>query len=413
MGVSDLQDSIRTSTGGIDYVSIYRSGVRSGVQNLLGILSDIDRWNEDGMKSRLLLLQDAQADAQKLSVPIMWIHGNYDAFVNEKRVRSILSLVQGEKYLVSVPYGHVPTKSEEAIRAFIPAIRFLFKANGSTNPVLAVPNDNKLAVNSKTEWDRAPRTRLASLQEFWRGYMLGTTEGSLGFDVLSMTRGYQEMMKLQVALLDINSSETLHDLGGAMGHVLSYLADTAENTPPKVHFYDFVPQLVEISKKRAEILGIDVTTYHWDAESADRMDLFTSAKFLLMSMFLSCLQDPLGFLHRLARHLPAGARIVASTIRPDADLSTEYSDLFDDIATGQIEAPYGYEKKQFQQAVRDYLNSAAWLMRLTEEGTFHLFEEDEFVKLFEASGFTVNKVIKTFGAPPRAIVLEAEKPIKS
>jgi len=402
---------IRNATGGIDYVSIYKSGIRSGVQNLLGVLSDIDQWCCDGAKSKLLMLQDAQADAERLSTPVLWIHGLYDAFVNEKRIRSILSVVNGKKYLVFVPFGHVPTRSEEAINAFIPVLNFLFNGNGNgiPDPALAIPNDQQLARCAKAEWDRAPRTRLTSLQDFWHGYMLGTTEGSLGFDVLSMTRGYQEMMKLQMALLDVDPNEIFHDLGGGMGHSLPYLAQIRGKTPIKAHLYDFVPQLIEVAENRADQLGIDLTVHEWDAESPKSMPTLTSAKHLLMSMFLSCLQDPLGFLHRLGRHLPNGARIVASTIRPDADLSAEYADLLDDIAHGRLPVPSGYRREQFLQAVRDYMNTAAWLLRLTEEGTFHLFEEEEFVKLFESSGFTIKKVMKSFGKPPRAIVLEAEK----
>jgi len=409
MGASDIQDLIRTSTGGIDYVSIYRAGIRSSVQNVLGLLSDTDYWNDDGIRSRLLLLQDAQADAARLSIPIFWIHGIYDAFVNEKRIRSILDVARVERHLVKVPYGHLPTKSDDAVLSFIPAIRFLLRNAGIENPIFSVPADEKIMAVFKQEWSRAPRVRLPSLQNFWREYMLGTTDGSLGFDVLSMTRGYQELMELQVKLLDVKQNEAVHDLGGGMGHMLPYLARMSNGNSVKAVLYDLVPQLFDGAKRRADKLGIDLTTVEWNAEELESSLQLSSSRVVLMSLFLSCLSDPLEFLRQLTKVLPSGTRIVASSIRPDADISKEYVDLLGNIQTGRISAPDGYTQDRFRQAVRDYMNSAAWLLRLTDEGTFHLFDKEEFVQLFENAGLKVLNAEMSFGTPHRAVVVRAQK----
>ncbi|MFO7560841.1 MAG: methyltransferase domain-containing protein [Desulfobacterales bacterium] len=409
MGASDIQDLIRTSTGGIDYVSIYRAGIRSSVQNVLGLLSDTDYWNDDGIRSRLLLLQDAQVDAARLSIPILWIHGVYDAFVNENRIRSILDVAKVEKYLIKVPYGHLPTKSADALLAFIPAIRFMLRDTGIKNPIFSVPSDEQIMEVFKQEWSRAPRVRLPSLQNFWREYMLGITDGSLGFDVLSMTSGYQELMELQVKLLDVKQNEALHDLGGGMGHMLPYLARTSNGNSVKAFLYDLVPQLFDGAKRRAGKLGINLTTVEWDAEKPESLSQLSSSRVVLMSMFLSCLSNPSEFLRQLTKVLPSGARIVASSIRPDADISKEYVDLLENIRTGQVRAPDGYTQDRFRQAVRDYMNSAAWLLRLTDEGTFHLFDKEEFVQLFKNSGLKVLAAEMSFGTPHRAVVLKAEK----
>ncbi|MBU0996208.1 MAG: lysophospholipase [Proteobacteria bacterium] len=409
MGASDIQDLVRTSTGGIDYVSRYRAGIRSSIQNVLGMLSDTDRWCKDGLTNNLLLIQDAQADIAKLNVPLLWIHGIYDAFVNEQRIRSILDVAKGEKYFFKVPYGHIPTKSNDAIQSFLPAVRFLLNTIGVSDPVISAPTDQAIMQVARKEWERAPRVKLPSLKNFWREYMIGTTEGSLGFDILSMTQGYKDLMTCQVRLMDIRKEDIVYDLGGGMGHVIAYLGDASSPKPSAVHLFDFVPQLFNIAERRAKTHGISLKTTEWYAESNESIAHLKSADVILMSLFLSCLQNPLAFLSRLGKTIPRGSRIVASTIRPDADISMEYMNLLKDIKTGTATIPQGYTQERFLQAVRDYMNSAAWLLRLTDEGTFHLFEKNEFIELFECSGLTVQCVENTFGTPHRAVVIKAVK----
>lgn len=409
MGASDIQDLVRTSTGGIDYVGRYKSGIRSSVQNVLGMLSDTDRWCRDGINANLALIHDAQIDAVKLKIPLLWIHGMHDAFVNEKRIRSILDVTRTEKFFYKVPYGHIPTKSDDAIQSFMPAVRFLLNETGEKRPIISAPKDPIIMKTSQNEWSKAPRVRLPSLQKFWREYMIGTTEGSLGFDILSMTRGYQEFMKCQIDLIGLEKEQALYDIGGGMGHSLSYLADKTKNNPISVHLFDFVPQLFKIAQSRADKLGISLKTHEWNAENKESYEHFKSAEKILMSLFLSCLRKPLLFLNRLYETVPRGTQIVASSIIPDADISMEYIQLIKDIEKGKISAPDGYTQEQFLQAVRDYMNSAAWLLRLTDEGTFHLFNQKEFVKLFEEAGFKILDLKHSFGTPQRAVVLNAAK----
>lgn len=410
MGASDLQDLIRTASGGIDYVANYRAGVRNQVRNILGVLSDADRWCADGLKSGLLLIQDAQRDASRLRIPLLWVHGRYDAFVNELRIRSILaSAPTVDRRLVVVPCGHVPTKSHEALLAYLPVARFVLRAVGVERPVVALPNERLAATIAAEEWARAPRTSLVSPREYWREYMMGATDQSLGFDVLAMTREYRELMDRQLDLLELGPGSVLADLGCGLGHSAAALVRRPNVPGLRLMLYDLVPQLLEQARSRAD-RRVAVETFEWDAEQDGPPALVEHADSVLMSLFLSCVADPASLVRELAERLKPGARVVASTFRPDADFSQVYVALLRDIRAGAVESVKGHDQDRFLQAVREYMNSAAFLLRLFDEGRFRFFEADEFADLFAHAGLTVRTIERTFGVPPRAIVVRADKP---
>jgi ubiquinone/menaquinone biosynthesis C-methylase UbiE/pimeloyl-ACP methyl ester carboxylesterase len=405
MGASDVQDLVRRATGGVDYANRYRAGVRTGLQNVLGILSDTDRWVSDGIRSELMYLQSAQADAAKLDIPIVWIHGLHDAFVSEERIQSVLAFAGSpERKLIVVPCGHVPTKTMEAIRSYVPIAAHLLRRDGEQPATFAAPHDAMVAREAEKEWREAPRARLPSPRDYWRDYMLGKSEASIGFDVLTMTREYRQLMHLQTGLLELGANDELHDVGAGLGHSLSYLRSGS-----RVRLYDFVPELLEQARKRASGLEIHADTTEWDADHAAVPQTLSQATHVLMSLFLSCLTNPRAVLLKLAAALRPGTRVVASTIRPDADLSGVYAGLLRDITSGEVPPQPEYTIEQLVDGVREYMSSAAWLLRLADEGTFHFFDEAEFVEMFREVGFEVVSIHHAFGSPERALVLVGER----
>lgn len=411
MGASDIQDLVRTASGGIDYVANHRAGIQGDVQNVLGLLADTDRWSADGIRHRLVFLQYAQSDAAKLTVPILWVHGRYDAFVNVDRIRSILDCASGvDRKLVTVPCGHIPTKSNEAVISFVPVVRHLLGAVDVLDAVIAVPTPEQAERVTAAEWAAAPKSQLASPQNYWRDYMLGEEGGSLGFDVLAATGEYRELMSRQVELLvdDVAGELEVHDVGGGMGHSIPFLARIAPR-PRSVVAYDLVPQVLELAARRAAELGMELVAQPWDAANEAPPASLHDARAVLMSLFLSCLPDALGFLCRVREVLADGARVVASSIRPDADLSGIYTRLIEDLAAGRVMPPAGTSAERYLRGVREYMSSAAWLLRLADEGTFRFYEADAFRRLFEEAGFEVERVEHTFGTPPRAVLLVAKR----
>jgi len=406
MGASDIQDLIRTATGGIDYVARYRAGIHSGPQNVLGLITDPDRWCADGLEAGMLELAGAQRDAALLRVPVLWICGDHDAFVNVERVRSVLEASPApRRCLARLACGHVPSKTREAVFAAGPLLQFLLDPDtpGEASIALALPEQGALEAAVAAEWAAAPRARLEAPRDYWRGYMLGKDAGALGYEVLTLTREYRDMMARQVALLEPRPEGAVHDLGGGLGHSLPHLA---ENGPLTVNLYDLVPQLLDTARRRWRGLPLTLHTHPWDA-TGPLPEALLGADRVLMSLFLSVLPEPRALLERLAGALAPGAVVVASSVRPDADLSVVYTRLVQDVIDGRVAPPAGWSPQGLVQAIRDYMSSAAWLLRLAEEGTFRLYEPADFAALFTSAGFTVEAVELGFGDPARAVIIRA------
>lgn len=403
MGASDIQDLVRTATGGIDYVARYRAGLHSGVESVLGLLCNTDLWCRDGLDARLLLITHAQRDAGRLEIPVLWIQGEHDAFVNPERVRSILDAAASPiRELAVVPCGHVPSQTREALISLAPAIEWLLGPGR-----VAVPEPSALRSALQSEWAQAPRETLASPTDYWRDYMLGETDDALGFDVLTLTREYGEMMRLQAELLDLAPGATVHDIGAGMGYSVPYL--DAACRPLRVVLYDLVAELLDQAQGRWRGLPVDIRTQLWDADEPPPAVLH-SADRVLLSLLLTVLRRPADFLRQLVARLPVGAVVVASSIRPDADLSLVYARLLADVTAGRVQPPPGVERDGFISAIRDYMCSAAHLLRLAEEGTFQLYEPEELAALLEEAGLNVDTVRPCFGSPARAVVVRASKP---
>jgi hypothetical protein len=64
-----------------------------------------------------------------------------------------------------------------------------------------------------------------------------------------------------------------------------------------------------------------------------------------------------------------------------------------------------------EQASRDFLNDAAKLLDLEEDGLFQFRDASELASLLRGAGFNVEKIWSAFGDPPQAVVVSARKPL--
>ncbi len=64
-------------------------------------------------------LENARCEMEKLELPIAWIQGKYDAWIDAERVREILSCGDpSRRRLIEVPTGHQLRSSREALETF-------------------------------------------------------------------------------------------------------------------------------------------------------------------------------------------------------------------------------------------------------------------------------------------------------
>lgn len=126
---------------------------------------------------------------------------------------------------------------------------------------------------------------------------------------------------------------------------------------------------------------------------------------VVLSLVISYLPDPLEVLREVYRTLRPGGRVVASSLRPDADMSRTVEELVERVAKDEAAARrFGLSPQELTRALQAYLNHAAGLVDLEEVGVFRFFSREDFAQLFEGAGFEDVKVHESFGRPPQAFV---------
>lgn len=134
-----------------------------------------------------------------------------------------------------------------------------------------------------------------------------------------------------------------------------------------------------------------------------------------ISFVLSYLVHPEDTLSEAWRVLKPGGTLVASTLIPDSDSSRTYLDLVKRLETlPEAEIPAGRDpvatRLSLADSARRFVEHAAELYRLEEEGHFRFYSRSSFHSLFARRGFTRISIEQSFGDPPQALVVVCQKP---
>src|SRR5262249_38528400 len=115
VGAPDLQSAMRVVSGGGDFLGGFERGIRFGMQEVQGVTVDIDHAAAGAIEHGLAFLEDGRMDMAAIDVPVSWIYGQFDAWMDLQRVRALMSVGETSKRrLMSVPTGHQLRSSREA-----------------------------------------------------------------------------------------------------------------------------------------------------------------------------------------------------------------------------------------------------------------------------------------------------------
>lgn len=264
-GAPDAQSAIRNSTGGIDFVGNYQRGISCGVTNVLGHLIDNDRFCSDAIRSGMAFLEEAKRDMTRIVVPVTWLYGKYDDWIDPLRIREMMRVeAPGTREIVELSTGHMPTTNDEAMEAYLLITRhiwrFLFREDIEVNR----PTPSTAVQLRNAEWGRTPKYALKDQASYWEKYLLGQGHLEVGFDVMAETEEYRSFMRQQIELLDIRRGETVADFGSGTGLFHQALFDlepmrrllTSPEAPrTTVWSVDFVEAALEKSRGRLSRLA--------------------------------------------------------------------------------------------------------------------------------------------------------------
>ena len=411
VGPSDLQSAMSVISGGVDYVGGGERGVRFGRREVLGVEMDIDLANDDAAQHGLAFLEDSCRDFDVIDVPITWIHGAHDAWMDLDRVRHALSHGrQDNRKLVVIPTGHQLRTSREALDAFQFIAEEVAQMGVGERLEGRLPDLGDVAAARAAERARRPAQRFEP-RDFWQQYLLGR-DGNKGMDLMLESPSYLAMVRRQVALLDLKGGETVLDLGCGTGVLVSELVRSDPDTGLRVVGLDLVRGALTRFANAAPAAG-GVAAFAVEANlSLKGVGLpvaDASVDVIVGSLLLSYVEDPEVLLAAALRALKPGGRLLISSLRKDADFSkiwTHDERILKDRA--RAAGTVGGEER-LTRSLQSFLNDAARVLDLEESGVFQFWEPDEFSALVTCAGFADVHSERALGDPPQAVIVAARR----
>ena len=418
VGAPDPQSLIRGLSGGVDYFAGYEQGKRFGQQEIQGLLLDIDAAARDAIDNRLAFLDDARADLARIKIPITWIHGEHDAWLDVERVRDILSVgdTQGRR-LVLTSTGHQLRNSREALEVF-QLIASEVGRIGIKRTLENAPIDPRaLSRRRKAEKDRLKQHR-GDMRRFWQAYLLGR-DGDVGVELVASTESYRGLMRDQVEALGLEPGQRVVDFGSGVGTFARYLREVG--VPPcdlQVVELDYVQEALRYAKQRLTngnadrepkvrflVADLDGTrngrTIPLASDVADRA---------LASLVLNYLEDPSHLLSEIWRILRPNGILVLSTLKQDADTSRICVRGVGELRAGASHRVFDEGRQhQLDHSLRYFISDAGRLIDLEEQGVFRFWSEEDLIQKLERLGFRVTRSTRSFGEPPQALLITAMK----
>jgi ubiquinone/menaquinone biosynthesis C-methylase UbiE len=260
--------------------------------------------------------------------------------------------------------------------------------------------------------------RDTNLHRFWRDYLIGR-DRTIGIELLTAGSAYRAMMELQIDALALGPGQHVADLGSGTGAFALQLAERADLPRDlRVSAIDYVHEAHQRARQRladcperAAIqlsqLEANLDLLHEGQGIPVADGVFDAA---IASLLLSYLESPQRVLEEIHRVLRPGGRLVVSSLCRDADISRLYVESFAELQIGVTgrDLPE-LETGELGQVARSFLNDAARILELEDEGAFHFWDSEELRDLVSSAGFLEIDARKSLGRPPQAVVLSARK----
>ena len=423
LGAADARDVVRNSTGGRDYLGEYRLGDRAGLRPVVGHMIDTNAFCDDAWLHGLADLAQARHDMAEVGVPITWLCGDYDCWVNVLRVKDVLSVGATEgRDLLRIPTGHVLRDRRSALDVF----RFLAGRVGRDllGRTLQPGQIDLLSLRDAVRAERERVHRPPVGPAYWKRYLSGDPDNPLGFDVLTLTAEYSDLVGAQVELLGVEPGDRVVDLGSGTGNCVETIVEALPLVEaPRTQFdlVDVVPDALARGREKLKRLPerrrcapTEAFVHVLDlAELADGGRLpfgDASVSHLLASLLLSYVPDPLAVLKEARRVLEPGGRIVVSSMYPDTDLSKPLYNLLARVEAESGERFEGHDRKAVLDAIHSYVNDAARLLDHAALGAFEFYEGPELRRLVRRAGFTGVQESSAFGNPAQAVIVVGRRP---
>jgi SAM-dependent methyltransferase len=163
---------------------------------------------------------------------------------------------------------------------------------------------------------------------------------------------------------------------------------------------------------------LDASVLQWKRLSFGRSGLdfrlpFPDGSFdrIVSSLVVCYLYRPEATISEFHRMLRPGGILVLSSMKPDADVSRIYTRLIERLqSSDEIEVPEGFSREDLLNSARSFLNKAAGILNLEEDGAFEFVPRERLEEMLQVVGLQDVRALDSFGDPPQAYILAGTRP---
>jgi ubiquinone/menaquinone biosynthesis C-methylase UbiE len=416
VGATDPQSLMRVISGGVDYMGGAERGIRFGLQDVQGLLVDMDAAAADALAHEIAFLADARRDFARIRVPVTWFQGRDDAWSDRERVVDALSCGDlSKRRIVEVPTGHQLKSSAEAAQVFEAVACETARIALGVSVPSATPAAERVRARRHAERRRLPDPAV-NLQRFWTDYLVGR-DRTLGMQLATATSSHRGLMADQLQALAPRAGARLLDLGSGVGALRDALAEQPE-LPPGLALIelDYVREALARTRarhaqRRSALAAAESVVANLELGSGRGLPLAdASVDAALISLVLNYLAQPAALLRDVRRVLRPGGRLVLSALRPDADTSQICVQSVAELRSGRSLAAFGAGGDlAAERALGSFINDAARLLDFEERGLFQFWDRGALAEMVEAAGFELLDLRPSFGEPPQAWLATARR----
>lgn len=407
-----------------DLLELRRQGYRWGTTDFLGFDINGDAFLESLLDSGLGDLSGTLQDVVRLTIPFVFFHAERDVWVDWNEVEQVVAANPLGRHVRVAAAMHEVRENPQAARQVFGHVVWACRTDvpypGETAAGLRVPDRKRILAQNRRERARMRRSEAPTESEtqFWSGYLRK-------YSILEKSVDYRAYLDLVGRLCGpLHPGAVVLDAGCGNGLFGLWLLREAWQRRAPAHQEE---PLIYVGLDLTQRGLADALQNHSDwrrglhqtavARSApppglqyflqdfDQIDGSAAARLpfhdgtfdvICCSLVLSYLRRPQGLLGELHRVLRPSGVLVASSMKPNCDLSIIYRDSLSAAITAE----------DIQQGRR--LLQAAGRIKLKEEiGYYTFYSQVELADLVLDSGFNVRESHLSLGE--QAVVIQAVK----
>jgi len=223
----------------------------------------MDVLARDLIDQKYAFLTDSRIDLSQIPVPILWIVGIHDHWVDESEVLDIMSMESGaERTLIRIPAGHNLRNSDDATEAFRIITGYALAVAGHEREAVPPRKSDVLQMIAGEREAVFRPLEESEVSEYWRSYLLGNRNGSEGYDFYRNLVDFRRFIAEEAALVTPQPGRRIADMGCGTGILTEELLRVAAGAAPadkpcdiEIVAVDLVPEALERTKQKCSAVS--------------------------------------------------------------------------------------------------------------------------------------------------------------